>query len=65
MPASMGLRRGHHAHGVDPHIWTSPQALRLMAAHVYEAIHKLYPDSVRYTENYRALQAEIDRLDER
>lgn len=56
---------GHHAHGVDPHIWTSPQALRLMAAHVYEAIHKLYPDSVRYTENYRALQAEIDRLDER
>lgn len=36
-----------------------------MAAHVYEAIHKLYPDSVRYTENHRALQAEIDRLDER
>lgn len=55
----------HHAHGVDPHIWTSPKALRRMAANAYEAIHALYPDSVRYTENYEALQAEIDRLDER
>lgn len=56
---------GHRAHGIDPHIWTSPKALRRMAANAYAVIHKRYPDSVRYTENYRMLQAEIDRLDER
>lgn len=32
-----GDHGGHHAHGVDPHVWTSPRALQRMAANAYEA----------------------------
>lgn len=55
----------HHAHGVDPHIWTSPRALQQMAANAYEAIHNAYPDSVKYTANYERLQAQLQALDAR
>ncbi|WP_300750191.1 zinc ABC transporter substrate-binding protein [uncultured Alistipes sp.] len=50
-------------HGIDPHIWTSPRALKRMAANAYGAIHAQWPDSIRYTENYRKLAARIDSLD--
>lgn len=55
---------GHHcAHGVDPHIWTSPVALKAMARSVYNAIATAYPDSVKYTANYQKLEARLDSLD--
>lgn len=55
---------GHaHAHGIDPHIWTSPRALQQIAANLYATIQAAYPDSVRYAENYAALQSELQRLD--
>lgn len=55
---------GHnHAHGVDPHVWTSPKALQTMAANAYEAIRKAYPDSVKYEANYKQLQEELQALD--
>lgn len=55
---------GHnHAHGVDPHVWTSPKALQTMAANAYEAIRKVYPDSVKYEANYKRLQEELQALD--
>lgn len=58
--------RGHtHAHGVDPHVWTSPRALQRMAANAYAAIHEAYPDSVKYTDNYERLQQELQALDAR
>ena len=57
---------GHsHAHGIDPHIWTSPRALQRMAANAYEAIHALWPDSVKYTENHARLQEQLAVLDAR
>ena len=57
---------GHnHAHGVDPHVWTSPKALQTMAANAYEAIHKAYPDSVKYEANYKRLLEELQALDAR
>lgn len=58
---------GHHAHthGVDPHIWTSPRALQQMATNAYQAIHRLFPDSVKYTTNYRKLLSELQELDRR
>lgn len=57
---------GHcHAHGIDPHIWTSPRALQRMAANAYEAIHALWPDSVKYTENHARLQEQLAELDAR
>lgn len=53
----------HHPHGIDPHIWTSARELQRMATNAYSALHMLYPDSVKYTTNYHALIAELQRLD--
>lgn len=53
------------AHGVDPHMWTSPRALQRMAANAYEAIRRAYPDSTKYTRNYERLQKRLAALDER
>lgn len=55
----------NHAHGIDPHIWTSPRELQRMAANAYEAIHAAWPDSTKYTENYRRLSRELQELDRR
>lgn len=52
-----------HAHGVDPHTWTSPRALQLMSRTIYEAIHNEHPDSVRYTQNFNRLQERLEALD--
>lgn len=65
-PAPQAHGHGHsHAHGIDPHIWTSPRALQRMAANAYEAIHALWPDSVKYTENHARLQEQLAALDAR
>ena len=56
---------GTHRHGVDPHVWTSPRALRRMADNAYAAIRRIWPDSTKYAANHARLVAEIDRLDER
>ncbi|MDE5815388.1 MAG: zinc ABC transporter substrate-binding protein [Alistipes sp.] len=53
----------HHAHGIDPHIWTSPKALLQMAENAYEAIRYTYPDSVKYEINYRKLKQILEDLD--
>ncbi len=55
----------HHAHGIDPHIWMSPKALRRMAANAYVAIRKVYPDSAKYERNYLQLDARLSELDVR
>lgn len=55
----------HHAHGVDPHVWTSPKALQRMAANAYEAIRNACPDSVKYETRYNRLQARLKELDAR
>ena len=52
-----------HKHGVDPHIWTSPRALRTMVTNAHDAIMAHYPDSVRYTEATERLLERIDALD--
>ena len=57
--------REAHAHGVDPHLWSSPRALRGMAAAIYAAIHADHPDSVRYTRNHERLQQALAELDAR
>lgn len=57
--------RHNHAHGVDPHIWSSPKCLQIMAKNIYEAIHARYPDSVKYTASYERLQQKLKELDVR
>ncbi len=54
---------GEHHHGVDPHIWTSPKELQRMAENCYNAIARLYPDSLHYTQNYEALKTSLEELD--
>lgn len=63
--AEAGTSSHNHAHGVDPHIWTSPKALQTMANNAYEAIHKAFPDSVKYRENYMQLLRRLEELDSR
>ncbi len=59
----------HHGHGcrhgIDPHIWSSPQTLKIMARNAYEAIHKAYPDSVKYETAYIRLNERLEILDKR
>lgn len=62
-PGSAKNHSAGHSHGVDPHIWTSPRALKRMAANAYEAIRSAYPDSVRYADNYARLLGRLDSLD--
>lgn len=52
-----------HKHGVDPHIWTSPRALRTMVTNAHKAVMAHYPDSVKYTEATGRLLERINRLD--
>ncbi len=55
---------GHHCHhGVDPHIWSSPKTLKVMALNAYEAIHAIYPDSAKYYAAYQRLDGRLDELD--
>lgn len=52
-----------HHHGIDPHVWLSPRELQIIAANAYEAIHRLYPDSTRYTKNFEVLARTLKELD--
>lgn len=54
-----------HRHGIDPHIWTSPKALLKMTENAFNAIHKRYPDSLKYEANYARLRDELLALDTR
>lgn len=53
----------HHKHGIDPHIWTSPRALRTMITNAHDAIIAHYPDSVKYTEATERLLERIADID--
>ncbi len=54
---------GHHCHhGVDPHIWCSPKALKIMAQNAYEAI-KTNLSNKKYHKNYSAINEKITALD--
>ena len=68
-PIAGSCSHGHtgksHAHGIDPHIWTSPRALQRMAANAYEAIRARYPDSTKYATNHETLQRRLRELDVR
>ncbi|MFQ8806750.1 MAG: metal ABC transporter solute-binding protein, Zn/Mn family [Alistipes indistinctus] len=55
---------GHtHVQGVDPHIWNSPRTVKQIAATIYEALARQYPDSARYKDNYHRFISRLDSLD--
>ena len=53
----------HHGHGTDPHIWTSPKALRKMVENARDVITTEFPDKREYIEATDKLLARIDTLD--
>lgn len=53
----------HHAHGVDPHIWTSPKALLIMAENAYNAVVAANSEEEPYSKNYSQLVAQLVKLD--
>lgn len=55
---------GLHNHGTDPHVWTSPAQLIILARNAYRAIEAIYPDSLKYREAYVKLDMELKALDE-
>lgn len=52
-----------HTHGIDPHIWTSPRALKQIAKNVYIAVAQQYPDSAKYKTAYTTLLSRLDSID--
>lgn len=52
-----------HNHGIDPHIWTTPKNLKIMARTVCDALTLQYPDSVKYIINYERFAKQLDSLD--
>jgi len=59
-------QHGDHEHmeGVDPHIWSSPKAARLIALNIYEGIIKIDPANIEtYHKNLDTLLAEISKVD--
>lgn len=54
---------GHHHHGVDPHIWTSPKEVKKLTDLIYEYFVKEYPESKpEFENNYKEFNREIDSL---
>ncbi|TDO03921.1 metal ABC transporter solute-binding protein, Zn/Mn family [Sunxiuqinia elliptica] len=54
-----------HLHGIDPHIWMSPEEVEQVAELTYQALADLYPDkSAAFNANFEAFRSEIDVLDE-
>jgi len=50
--------------GSDPHVWTSPQRVKRMAANVRDALIQADPaQRGDYESNYRTFAAELDKLD--
>lgn len=52
-----------HAHGIDPHIWTSPRALKRVVNNIDVAMQRVAPESVKYHENADKLLHKLDALD--
>ncbi len=55
---------GHHHHGVDPHIWTSPREVKKQVEFIYNFLVNHYPEhKLSFSANYISFLEEIDSLD--
>ena len=58
----------HHLSGrtiKDPHVWTSPELVKIISKNIYHALVKTWPDHREiFTENYQKFWTEIDLLDQ-
>jgi zinc transport system substrate-binding protein len=56
---------GHHAGGVDPHIWLSPRNVKVIAKNIHQALISNYPEHRKtFTSNLDVFLHELDTLDQ-
>jgi zinc transport system substrate-binding protein len=56
----------YHDHGVDPHIWSSPKAVRLIVQNMYKSLVEIDPENKNsYAVNLQQLLEKIDSIDEK
>jgi zinc transport system substrate-binding protein len=57
----------HHDHGgktLDPHVWTTPSNVKIIAKNIYNALSSSDPSNTKYyKENYEIFLQEINKLD--
>ncbi|CAA6818604.1 MAG: Zinc ABC transporter, periplasmic-binding protein ZnuA [uncultured Sulfurovum sp.] len=54
----------HHHGGLDPHTWTAPSNVKIMAKNIYETLVKLDNENENYyEENYKKFLEEIEETD--
>ena len=56
---------GDHVHeGIDPHVWTTPTNLKIMARNIAAGLSDTYPeDREVFTKNLKALEDSLDQTD--
>jgi zinc transport system substrate-binding protein len=55
----------HQGHGKDPHIWTSPPLVKVMARHLRDRLSALDPmHAADYAQNFAGFSADLDALDQ-
>ncbi len=55
---------GHHHHGIDPHIWSSPKTALIMANNILNALVEADVENQKYyRDNFKVLEAEIIETD--
>jgi len=55
-----------HPHGVDPHVWLSPELVRIQARHIRDALTSVDPARAqKYDANFKEFMAELSILDQK
>jgi zinc transport system substrate-binding protein len=50
--------------GIDPHIWMSPQNVKIIASNILNSLKSLYPsDSSVFLSNYQSFLLQVDEID--
>jgi zinc transport system substrate-binding protein len=63
-PAHHHESEHHDQEGLDPHIWTAPENVRIIARHIYTALSHADPaHDAYYKQNLTTFLAQIDRTD--
>lgn len=56
----------HEHQGTDPHIWTTPANVKIIAKHIYDALQKADPENAAYyKKNYHAFIDLVEKTDAR
>ena len=61
------VRHGDHFHkgGIDPHIWSSPKSMKIVAENIYKELIQMNPkEKMKYQANYNRFLAELENLNQ-